>query len=261
MIHIFKNFSYNVKSKSILGYTNDDIQKIRNIILNQEVVVLKSVLSKKIIRDIKEKTFNFFQKHSPSNPIINENVSNFYRVDNNPPKSVVKRVKQFFASFYWNGAISEEQNCMKAMSILRNQIANLPTDYTVNGIESDGFMTYPNITHYPIGGGKLNKHTDPPNKQFTVLLASLSERGKDFKTGGLYIEKNGISIDMDEHLQEGDIYLMNPKNIHGVSEIDFDENIEPAWNSMKGRWVMFPALIEIKTTRGEKVQGLKDLEN
>ena len=259
MVNTYFNFKYNKKKNRITGYDSHDIDNIRLQIKNSEIVVLKNVFRRELMHKIKKDCFNFIRNNQSSNPKINQEAPNFYRIDNNPKKSAVKRVKQSVVSFYWNEPISYEQECMTAMSILRNKIAQLPTNFSLNKIEDDGFFTFPSIAHYPSGGGKLNKHTDPPNKQFSVILCSLSKRGEDFKTGGLYIYVKNKKIDIDEIIEEGDIYLMNPANIHGIDAIDRHSSLD--FENINGRWVLFPALIEIKTTSGIKVKGLKDLDN
>ncbi len=52
---------------------------------------------------------------------------------------------------------------------------------------------------------------------------------------------------------------MNSANIHGIDPIDRHSSLD--FKNINGRWVLFPALIEIKTTSGIKVKGLKDLDN
>lgn len=257
---VFKNFNYNHNSQAIEGYCEDDIKQIRLYIESHKVVILKSVFNKSLMREIKERVFNHMIVAEENNPEIEVDVPNYFRRDENPEKSAVKRIKQFFASFYWNKDIAGETELMKAMSKLRNQVAELPIDYAINGIESDGYMTYSNITHYPSGGGMLNKHQDPPNKQFTVIISSMSEKQKDFEVGGVYIEVEGEKIDLDQILEIGDVYLMNPQTIHGVEAIDPHLD-ELQWQSPKGRWILFPALIELKTLKGIKVEGLKDLQD
>lgn len=257
---IFNGFTYNHDSELIEGYSDNEIEQIRQLIESRKVVILKSVFDKHLIREIKQNVFNHMALAEQSNPEMGVNTSNYFRRDENPEKSAVKRIKQFVASFYWNKDISGETKLMKAMSRLRNEVANLPLDYTLNGIEPDGYMTYSNITHYPSGGGMLNKHQDPPNKQFSVIISSMSEKPKDFEVGGVYVEVGGEKIDLDQILELGDVYLMNPQMIHGVDPIDPDLN-NLQWDSLNGRWILFPALIEIKTLKGIRVDGLKDLEN
>ena len=257
---IFNNFKYNPELSRLEGYSREDVEEIRSLIETHKVVILKNVFDREVIKKIRERVFNYMNLTGQSNPTVVPGVSNYFRRDENPEKSAVKRIKQFAASFYWNQDIAGETKLMKAMSRLRNEIAGLPVEYTLNGIEPDGYMTYSNVTQYPTGGGMLNKHQDPPNKQFAVIISSMSEKGKDFFLGGVYVEIDGKKIDLDNVLQIGDIYMMNPQTIHGVDNIDPDIN-SLQWDSINGRWILFPALIEVKTVHGIKVDGLKDLED
>lgn len=234
-----------------------DIEAIRQAITNQQVVVLKRAFDPKMLKVIRAAVFQKMMTTEVSNPEIRENSPNFFRIDDNPEKSAVKRIKQLFCSFYWNDDVAGETQLMRAMSRFRNIIAELDVHYTLEGIEDDGYMTYANISHYPVGSGMLNKHQDPPNKQFSVIIASLSEKGSDFSEGGLFIDYHGKKVCLDDFLELGDIYLMNPQVPHGVDPIDPASVTQ--WRSEKGRWILFPALIELKTTKGEKVAGLKDL--
>lgn len=248
---------YDANTGELEGVGASDIEKIRSAITAKKVVVIKRAFEPELLNAIRQAIFATMMKSQVSNPAIESTTPNFFRVDDNPAKSAVKRVKQLYCSFYWNADVAGETKLMRAMSRFRNSIAGLSRNYTLNGIEDDGYMTYSNISHYPVGSGVLNKHQDPPNKQFAVIIASLSEKGRDFYQGGLFVEVNGEKVNLDDHLALGDIYLMNPQQPHGIDTIDAGEQTD--WQSERGRWILFPALIEIKTTLGQKVSGLKDL--
>ena len=243
------------------GLNDSLIFKIRDDIKNHKVVILKSFFDELTLKKLKNDYFELFKKSNSTNPVFEENCKNFFRRDSDPPNSAVKRNKQFATIFYWNDDYFGELKLLKQLSRLRNLIANLPLEYTLNGFEPDGYVTYSNISHYPINGGNLNKHTDPPNKQFCTIMAAMSNKNIDFKTGGLYVEKKRVKHYIDDHLAIGDVYLMNPQTIHGVDPIDVNSNNNVEWDSIKGRWILFPALIESKTANGTKVSGLKDLGN
>jgi len=243
------------------GLNDSLINQIRDDIKNHKVVILKNYFDEIQLKKLKANYFNFFKKSSSTNPVFEKNCNNFFRRDIDPPKSAVKRNKQFATIFYWNDDNFGELKLLKQLSRLRNLIAELPLEYTLNGFEPDGYVTYSNISHYPINGGNLNKHTDPPNKQFCTIMAAMSKKNIDFKKGGLYVEKGGVKYYIDDFLDIGDVYLMNPQTIHGVDPIDVNSKNNVEWESIKGRWILFPALIESKTANGTKVVGLKDLEN
>ena len=256
----YSNFKYNDETNQIEGYSSDDIKEIQSNINSQIVVVLKNVFAKDEMKEIRRLSFDYMCENESRNPQIEADLPNFFRRDENPELSAVKRVKQFYTSFYWNKALGNEVNYMKAMTLLRNKLAGLPEKYTIDGVEEDGYMTYSNITHYPSGAGKLNKHKDPPNKQYAVIISSLSEKRSDFESGGFYVEVDGVKHNLEEELEIGDVYLMQPQMIHGVDTIDPQVN-KVNWEDPKGRWILFPALIEVKTLKGIKVEGLEDLGN
>jgi len=242
----------------IKGIEASLISIIRSSIEKGQIVILKSFFEKEEMQAFRKQAHDFMCKSESSNPFFCSSTPNFYRRDNDPPQSAVKRNKQFLTSFYWNDDHFGEKKYYQVLSKLRNIIAGLPEEYTLSGPEDDGYVTYPSIVHYPPNGGKLNKHTDPPNKQFCTIMASMSLIGDDFFEGGLYVYYKGIKYMIDPFLEVGDVYLMNPYSIHGVDVIDpSDEDIN--WLSPKGRWILFPALIEAASLNGKKLEGLKDL--
>jgi hypothetical protein len=257
-IRKFRSFRYDETNASIGGYGAGDLTEIRAIIRAQGVVVLEGVFTRSSMHAIRRKAFGYILQNRPSNPPIDESTPNYWRRDDNPPKSAVKRVNQFFSSFYWNDDLAGEKLLMQSMSRLKNEIAGLPAEFALHGIER-GYMTYPTITHYPRGGGKLNRHTDPKNIQFCVIICSMSTRGEDYRSGGAYVVHDGEVVDIDDLVNSGDIYLTSPDIVHGVEAIDPDAGA-PQWGEEAGRWTLFPSLVEQVTTQGVKVKGLEDLE-
>ena len=254
----YKCFKYNDATARIEGGEGLIIEKIRNDIAHDRIVILKSVFAADILDVIKTKVFEYFLKNKETNPEINGDTPNYHRIDNNPEKSAVKRIAHKYISFYWNEDLASETRLMKAMTVLKNKIAKLPEEFTVKGIDG-GYITLSNITHYPIGGGRLNKHVDPENIQYTVMIASMSNIGEDYRSGGVYVEFDGNKEFLDSKMSKGDIFLFKPSLMHGVDDIDPDAE-GPEWKSIKGRWILFPALVEFKSLQGEKVEGLRDLD-
>lgn len=258
-VSVLEHLRYDPASGRLEGWSDADMEAIRATIAREGVIVLRGAFDADCCCRIRRAVFEYFQSRPPSNPPIAVGTPNYWRLDDNPEKAAVKRVNQFFSSFYWNEDLAGEKVLLQAMSRFKHRVAGLPEEFTLGGIEN-GYVTYPTITHYPRGGGRLNRHTDPKNIQFCVILASLSTRGADYDTGGLYVEQDGEVKDIDGLLNTGDIYLMNPQSVHGVAAID-PELGRPAWSDERGRWTLFPSLIEIKTTQGVKVAGLKELED
>jgi hypothetical protein len=254
---IFRGLSLDEENSKIIGWNENNIRSIRQAIREQKVVIIKSVITKNRSLSVRNSIINFWKNIKPEvQKNINSSSPNYHRVDDNPEKSAVKMVCHNYVSYYWNNDVCGENNILKAMTKFRNIIACLDEDFTIDSIEGD-WITNPMLFHYPPGGGGLNKHADPKTKQFCTILCSLSKKGSDFSEGGAYIEKNE-KINLEDELSYGDLFLFDPTIAHGVDPID--PKIDLDWSSRKGRFVLIPALIQVKSLSGFKIEGLKDLE-
>lgn len=223
----------------------------------RKVVVLKSVFDRDSMTAIRDGCVRFARENEQLNPELTVGIPNFYRVDNDPPKSAVKRICRSFALFYWNDDdFGGERPYLQALAGLRNRLAGLPEGFAFEGVE-DGQLSIPSIVHYPVGGGYLQTHEDPPSTQRAVVTAILSELGSDYESGGLYVDdpKTGERVLLDSQLEVGDVYMINPAITHGVAPVDADEPL--AFDSGSGRWMMFSALVPFASLSGEATEGLK----
>ena len=145
---------------------------------------------------------------------------------------------------------------MKALGNWRNELAGLPKDYAYYDIV-DEHITVPKVVHYPVGGGYLQPHVDPPAKQKLVVIAILSQRGQDYCEGGVYIENDDGTgrLLIDEQMEAGDVYIINPVTRHGVAPIDPQAALD--FSSKRGRWMMFSSLIYHGSLFGLPTEGLK----
>lgn len=119
----------------------------------------------------------------------------------------------------------------------------------------DGAWTCPMIAHYPRGGGFMAQHRDGRAHtnaielgmdRFVQVLLIMSEKGKDFQTGGAYIVKDNERLYYEDECRIGDIVMYDGRNQHGVEEIDTLEPLD--LNSPEGRYVaMVPLFKELKS--------------
>ena len=221
-----------------------------------ETVILKKVFNPDSMLSLKQRLAEHAVSHSPQNIPIQPGAPNFYRMDVHPEKSKLKRLSKVFSSFYWNAEdIAGEKIYLKSLARLRSRLTGLPEEYAFYRVEED-YISSPTVVQYPAGGGYLMPHSDPPSRQKVVVVAIMSRRGVDYKTGGVYVEDADGShrILVDEMLECGDIYLMNPAVRHGVAPIDPQEPLD--FNSTRGRWMMFSTLIAHTSLSGQKTEGL-----
>ena len=119
------------------------------------------------------------------------------------------------------------QDLLRRVAITRNLMHGLPADYAIDAIENDRW-TAARVLQYPSGGGFIDRHVDtavvdalPSNAAtYLQLLMVLTERGVDFERGGAYIEVDGVRIDLEDHVQLGDLLLYDEQTVHGVADID-----------------------------------------
>jgi hypothetical protein len=220
------------------------------------IVVLKRAFAPEAMERIRAACVAYGRTHESSNPDLQPGVPNFYRIDNDPPKSQVKRICRSFSTFYWNdGDFGGERPYMLALARLRNRLAGLEESFAATRIE-DEHLSIPTIVHYPVGGGYLQAHEDPPGKQRAVVTAILSQLGSDYGSGGLYADDpEGRRVMLDADLEVGDVYLLNPAVRHGVAPVDPDEPLE--LDSERGRWMMFSALVPFASLSGQATEGLR----
>ena len=80
----------------------------------------------------------------------------------------------------------------------------------------------------------------------------LSTKGEDYHQGGLIVLRpDGEVIDVDRHMEWGDVLFFRADLAHGVPRIDPDA--QPDWTSFEGRWMVVIAV--------NKTSGIPDIAN
>jgi len=95
---------------------------------------------------------------------------------------------------------------------------------------------HPQIIFYPSGAGLFARHTHLLEPQRIGTIASLSQRGLDFKTGGAGFEADGELLDVAAVHDIGDVALFRFDLPHWVSPIDIEEALD--YRSPRGRWTL-----------------------
>ncbi len=238
---------FNKNRNGFFKISQDKNIEILDIISNQGLVVIKEFFSKKRILDLRMSAFNFSEKVVSKNPPIKiGETPNYWRFDNDPDKSRVKRLSKSYRFFFWNK--DSVKNILPTMSILsnfRNQLAGFDQNFAESKIE-DSHISIPVMMNYPSGGGYLEAHQDPESFQKIIIMIKLSKKGLDYQEGGFFIqEENSVNEDIDDYLDAGDMYIINPSCTHGVRPIDPDLPLDLSKNS--GRWSMWCSLVKYKS--------------
>jgi hypothetical protein len=165
------------------------------------------------------------------------NCPNFHRISRWDERSYVKACFHQFSFFPWNDDIFAMFNRFRRVFELRNLLSRAePAAYL--GYEAyDDCIARLSFQFYPKGIGGMNEHIDPVGPhQAVVPLLMMSELGRDFGAGGIFVRTtDGEVVAVENYTNPGDVVLFSPKLAHGVATIDPEK--EADWLSFEGRWM------------------------
>lgn len=207
------------------------------------IVIITNVFNREEILSCRQKIYTYGQTTPESNPPRSADTINFHRIDNNHPMMSVKRIAHFFRFSYKNQGDSGIFRFFEPMNYLRNRLAGLEPEFTFYE-DYKGYLSQPALLHYPRGGGYLQNHVDPVEPQMVEMVMLASEKGVDFKEGGLSIFDNGKWLDIESMCKLGDMILFRPDIPHRVDPVDPDATLE--FNENSGRWIFFSPIANIK---------------
>ena len=243
------NYVLNVKSLEEL-----DFQKVRDQLNSNSLVILRGLIKKNDIKKSIFKIKKYFLKEN-DNPTIGENPK---QIQKNFQKLLVGGhshsglyLTRLFRTFYnpiWEEDIFGMHHIYKLMIRIRNLCSNYPEDFAISKIENNGLWSATRIHQYPTGGGYFAKHKDivlsavskEKNINFYQVILNMTKLGKDFDTGGAFIEIEGKKIIFEKEFDVGDIIIYDERTIHGVEEIDIEKNLN--LDSICGRITAFVSL-------------------
>jgi hypothetical protein len=204
---------------------------------NLALVVIENFFDNSVASNIRNFAFNEFLLNANKDyQEFTENITaDHARVDCEPKGANVQLISQNYFSFPWNDFSNNNniRNTYQKLSKIRNSFDGV--DFNENDL---GYQ-YLDIRHYPVNGGYIAYHSDPPSLQKLVSMVSLSEKGIDFKNGGLFVYYKEKKLCIDDVVKPGDMYIFNPLHKHGIEPIDADQDGDIQWKNNSGRWVVF----------------------
>jgi len=217
------------------------VKKIRDMVMDSKVVVLKQVFNKDELLSFRKKLFDWGKIELPIIPSKQKDQSylfkNYHRIDNDPAQSVTPHKSHFYNLIQLEMLPDSFSHVAKTffelMKNFQNELAE--TNGTFISENSSSFFR-PQVIQYPSGGGFFGEHNHPVEPQRIGLIAGLSEYGVDFHKGGTtFVTPEGLE-EGELNNDIGDITLFRYDLPHAVSPVDSDKPID--WNSDKGRWTM-----------------------
>ena len=239
--------------------SNEEIKKIRKLILDGNLIIFRKFLSTKKIEEIKKYLATVAKNSLPNYEKIDSQVHNHHRVMRSDERSYVKGAFHQFSFFPWNQDVFNFFDLFKKGFHLKNLISNNKmNDYLSS--KPKGATARVCFQFYPSGEGFLNCHSDPVGKhQITapILIMSKKSLNGDFRKGGSYVlNKQKKKVFIESHANVGDIVMYNAEIQHGVEIVDPQKKY--SWLDFKGRWMMLFATNKLHNNKS--IKNSKDFE-
>lgn len=227
---------------SVIARDTKLITNLRSWLNDNEVVIIKKAFEPELIDTIKLYLNGICKNQLPNYYPIYEGAPNFYRLNFNDERSYVKGHFRQVIFYPWNQDLFSMYYKFRLLFVLKNLISELKEDKFLNRISEDGRTARIAFQFYDSGAGYLNPHKDPiDDNQFVLPSLVMSDKGKDFLTGGFYYyDSKNEKVAVEDVTCKGDVILFNGKMTHGVEIIDEEKTFDPF--DLKGRWMCLFAI-------------------
>lgn len=221
--------------------TPDEAARLRDGVAADGYAIAKGLLPAALVQSLKAFWLEELSKPRPNTPLVwgpYLGEPNRIIFDDTSTHCMVRALDML-----WNQPIHAptREMCLK-LSRLRNQVAEAELHYG-ELMTPDRYGSYVSATLYPPGKGFLVDHEDGVDeRRHWHFLVPLTFRGPDFKGGGLHMtDRHGSHIDVEEHVQAGDVLFFDANLRHGVT------TIEPYPDRPVGRLQTFaiPTILEL----------------
>ena len=244
---MFARNTHTIENHSALLNDAKAVEAMRNQIKEGDVFIAKQVFSPSLLARIKEYLIGVGKNSLPNYKPIEMGCPNFHRINDWDERSYVKGCFHQFSFFPWNQDVFNLFELTRDVYILKNLLSHNPKERFLQRAPEDGCVRRLSFQFYPKGIGGLNKHQDPvDHHQLVAPSLTLSKKGREFLSGGLYVEKKGgEKLYLDDITDIGDVIYYNAQTPHGVERID--AGVEPDWVSFQGRWTLLFAINKLST--------------
>jgi hypothetical protein len=202
------------------------------------IYIFRRVVPQSLVESLRDYLGQVGASSLPNYTPLAEGCANFHRMVRwSDDRSGVKGCYQLFSFFPWNHDYFDLFTRFREIYRARNALAGIDPDAFLGQKPRDGFAARLSFQFYPKGCGGLNKHRDPvASHQLVVPTLVMSQKGRDFVSGGLFVEgADSSQLFVDDLSGPGDVVYFNATTAHGVKPIDPEQT--PDWLSFEGRWM------------------------
>lgn len=215
------------------------VKKMVESIYAGDCYILKNVFNPDFLVALKEDVYKHF-KNVPEQRLKMDSLIPDHHISTKEPigpKTGYISLEESYHFFRWNADIlgiyynvDKQWQSIKEFSGDRFAfIENVPLNGIVDRIR---------ISNYKKNWGFISTHSDYGTNQKVLFGTTMTERGKDYISGGAYlVKKDDKEIEIEQFADLGDSTINYPTLYHGChipKTIDGKKN----WNSMEGRWFM-----------------------
>jgi hypothetical protein len=218
------------------------LQRIRDDITAGDVYIARRQFDPDLLQEIRGYLEGVGRGSLPNYAPIVAGAPNFHRMNRNDSRAHVQGCFHQFVFFPWNQDPFDLFEICASVYHTRNRLSGLPAGAFLGIEPQDGCTARLAFQVYPRGGGFLDRHADPVDfHQLTVPILQMSRKGKDFDSGGLYVEmSDGRDLMIDDIAEPGDVVYFNAACPHGVAPID--PEVPLRWTTFSGRWMLLFAV-------------------
>ena len=237
-----RNIDFKHLKKSI---NNENFcEEIIENLLQGDIYTFENALNKNLINLLKEESKKLTKKKPAIDTKCFQGVKNFYYQQKND-QSKTGGYKSIDNSYYFFPWDKKSSKVFKKIIPIWSQIKIL------SGVEGneffsnqprDGIINRVHIIQYVKGGGMISPHSDPFKYAKIQIGCILSERGKDYHSGGFAVfNKNKKEVLLDKKIKTGSLICFFPSLIHCVKPIDSNYKNLSNLNihkNLSGRWYL-----------------------
>jgi len=231
-----------IEEDGVLLQDDAALEQARANIRAGDIYIVRRQFDPALLHYIREYLSSIGRGSLPNYSPIQPGAPNFHRMNRADPRAYVQGCFHQFVFFPWNQDVFDLFKLFAPVYHLKNRLSGLPAERFLGIEPEDGCTARLAFQVYPRGGGFLNRHSDPVDyHQLSVPILQMSEKGRDFSSGGLFVQMaDGDDLMLDDVCAPGDVVYFNAACAHGVKPIDPDAQLN--WPSYAGRWMLLFAV-------------------
>ena len=225
-------------------FLDKKIRYIRNLVLDGNILVLKSAFPKKIIRGLFKKIYKD-SKIPQKNKKMLEGIKNIYYRSNSSGKGGYSTFDHNWYFFPWN---KDKYGLTDMVQKYFDRVIKF-NNYKVETIKTntprDGIVQRFHLLYYPLKKGHISAHKDPTNITKITCGIYITSFKDDYDEGGFYVlnQENNKEF-VDHKINSGDLILFYNGLTHGVEKTLLKENIKKNKDKINGRAFLNLSILE-----------------